>query len=123
PAALVLPPHHLRHELRGGDKMTASHDPSADEPTAPTHGRATPAHGHDTPADGRTARPGTPRAPVDGRSPSRRPHRLTGSLLLRRLVGYGATYLVLAAAAVLTLGPFLFSVRSEERRVGQNRHA
>src|SRR5699024_1009163 len=38
------------------------------------------------------------------------PHRLTGSLLLRRLVGYGATYLVLAAAAVLTLGPFLFSV-------------
>src|SRR5699024_11160666 len=110
PAALVLPPHHLRHELRGGDKMTASHDPSADEPTAPTHGRATPAHGHDTPADGRTARPGTPRAPVDGRSPSRRPRRLTGSLLVRRLFGYSATYLVLAVAAVLTLGPFLFSV-------------
>src|SRR5699024_5623284 len=96
PAALVLPPHHLRHELRGGDEMTASHDPSADGRTATADGRG-------TTRVWRTA-------PADGRSPSRRPHRLTGSLLLRRLVGYGATYLVLAAAAVLTLGPFLFSV-------------
>lgn len=38
----------------------------------------------------------------------RRP--LTGSLLARRLLAHGATYLVLAVAAVLTLGPFLFSV-------------
>ena len=76
--------------------MTASHDPSADGRTATADGRG-------TTRVWRTA-------PADGRSPSRRRHRLTGSLLLRRLVGYGATYLVLAAAAVLTLGPFLFSV-------------
>ena len=38
----------------------------------------------------------------------RRP--LTGSLPARRVLGHGATYLVLLAAAVLTLGPFLFSV-------------
>jgi len=38
----------------------------------------------------------------------RRP--LTGSLLVRLVLGHGATYLVLIAAAVLTLGPFLFSV-------------
>ena len=56
----------------------------------------------DTPADGR---PGG-RAPRSGRR--RRP--LTGSLLARRVLGHGATYLVLIVAAVLTLGPFLFSV-------------
>ena len=56
----------------------------------------------DTPADGR---PGG-RAPRSGRR--RRP--LTGSLLARRVLGHGATYLVLIVAAALTLGPFLFSV-------------
>ena len=38
----------------------------------------------------------------------RRP--LTGSLLARRVLGHGPTYLVLIVAAALTLGPFLFSV-------------
>ena len=47
---------------------------------------------------------------ANGRSPARRPRRLTGSLLARRLLGHGVTYLVLAVAAVLTIGPFLFSV-------------
>lgn len=50
------------------------------------------------------------RASADGRSPSRRPHSLTGSLLARRLLAHSATYLVLVIAALLTLGPFLFSV-------------
>ena len=59
--------------------------------------------------------PGRPATPghgsdADGRGPSRRPRRLTGSLLARRLLAHSATYLVLAVAAVLTLGPFLFSV-------------
>lgn len=50
--------------------------------------------------------PGTP-APA---RPRARRRRLTGSLLARRLLAHGTTYLVLAVAAVLTLGPFLFSV-------------
>ncbi|MFE7603578.1 carbohydrate ABC transporter permease [Brachybacterium paraconglomeratum] len=73
--------------------MTA-HDPS------PADGRSAPAAddgsvGRD---HRRTARP----------SGGRRP--LTGSLLARRVLGVGATYLVLVVAAALTLGPFLFSV-------------
>ena len=49
-------------------------------------------------------------AAADGRSPARRARRRAGALLARRLLGLGVTYLVLAVAAVLTLGPFLFSV-------------
>ncbi|MDN5901045.1 MAG: carbohydrate ABC transporter permease [Brachybacterium sp.] len=49
-------------------------------------------------------------ASPERRSPSRRPRHLTGSLLVRHLLAHLATYLVLAVAAVLTLGPFLFSV-------------
>ena len=72
----------------------------------------------DPTADGRPAsssatadeRPAPTRASADGRSPSRRPHSLTGSLLARRLLAHSATYLVLVIAALLTLGPFLFSV-------------
>ncbi len=51
-----------------------------------------------------------------GRRPSADPRtapvrrRPSGAPLLRRLLGYGATYLVLALAAALTLGPFLVSV-------------
>lgn len=41
-------------------------------------------------------------------APARR--RPTGAPLARRLLGHGATYLVLALAAALTLGPFLVSV-------------
>ncbi|ATG50844.1 sugar ABC transporter permease [Brachybacterium vulturis] len=52
----------------------------------------------------------SPGTPADGRNPSPRPRALPGSLLLRRLLAHLATYLVLAVAAVLTLGPFLFSV-------------
>ena len=40
----------------------------------------------------------------------RRRRPLTGPLLARRLLAHAATYLVLAVAAVLTLGPFLVSV-------------
>ena len=54
--------------------------------------------------------PASGAAAADGRGPSRRPRRLTGSLLVRRLLAHAATYLVLAVAAVLTIGPFLFSV-------------
>ena len=49
------------------------------------------------------------RTPVAAPAPGRR-RPLTGSLLARRVMGHAATYLVLVAAAVLTLGPFLFSV-------------
>ena len=45
---------------------------------------------------------------MTARTARRRP--LTGSLLARRVLGHGATYLVLIVAAALTLGPFLFSV-------------
>src|SRR5690606_36337118 len=74
-----------------------------------------PAGGHGTrPADERSA-------PADGGGSGGRDHRrtarpsgrrrpLTGSLLARRVLGHGATYLVLIVAAALTLGPFLFSV-------------
>lgn len=54
-----------------------------------------------------------PGTPAPGNAPARpraRRRRLTGSLLARRLLAHGTTYLVLAVAAVLTLGPFLFSV-------------
>ena len=65
----------------------------ADERSAPADGGGSGGHDHR-----RTARP----------SGRRRP--LTGSLLARRVLGHGATYLVLIVAAALTLGPFLFSV-------------
>ncbi len=72
--------------------MTA-HDPS------PADGRSAPADDGSVGRDHRrTARP----------SGGRRP--LTGSLLARRVLGHGATYLVLIVAALLTLGPFVFSV-------------
>ena len=45
---------------------------------------------------------------MTARTARRRP--LTGSLLARRVLSHGATYLVLIVAAALTLGPFLFSV-------------
>ncbi|WP_245810382.1 carbohydrate ABC transporter permease [Brachybacterium massiliense] len=83
--------------------MTTPHrtpgTPGADERTS--------AVGPDAPAAGHRA---ATRASADGRSPSRRPRRLTGSLLARRLLAHSATYLVLVIAALLTLGPFLFSV-------------
>ena len=53
----------------------------------------------------------TPNTPTESATParSRRP-RSTGSMQARTLAGYAGTYVVLAVAAVLTLGPFLFSV-------------
>jgi multiple sugar transport system permease protein len=54
------------------------------------------------PSSGRGATAGQRTAPA-----RRRP---TGATLARRLLGHGATYLVLALAAALTLGPFLVSV-------------
>lgn len=75
-----------------------------------------------SPAGGHGTRPAGERsAPADGGGSVGRGHRrtahpsgrrrpLTGSLLARRVLGHGATYLVLIVAAALTLGPFLFSV-------------
>ena len=56
----------------------------------------------------------TPDTPTESATPAR-PHRprrprSTGSMQARTLAGYAGTYVVLAVAAVLTLGPFLFSV-------------
>lgn len=83
-------------------------DPTADgRPASPS------ATADRRPAPSRATAAGRPtptRASADGRSPSRRPHSLTGSLLARRLLAHSATYLVLVIAALLTLGPFLFSV-------------
>ena len=83
-------------------------DPTADgRPASPS------ATADRRPAPSRATAAGRPtptRARADGRSPSRRPHSLTGSLLARRLLAHSATYLVLVIAALLTLGPFLFSV-------------
>ncbi|MBB5830218.1 carbohydrate ABC transporter permease [Brachybacterium aquaticum] len=82
---------------------------TAQDPTLPD-GRSV---GSTTPADGRSVGRTTP---ADGRPvgrgsrPTARRAPRAGSLTARRLLGHGATYLVLIVAAVLTLGPFLFSV-------------
>ncbi|WP_253705310.1 carbohydrate ABC transporter permease [Brachybacterium sp. P6-10-X1] len=70
---------------------------AGDTAAAPSSDRALPRHGP---------------APRGRRSGAAERHRRRGpgSLHLRGLAGYAATYLVLAVAAVLTVGPFLFSV-------------
>jgi multiple sugar transport system permease protein len=84
--------------------------PANERPAASGHRGKAADVGH-RPGDGPGATVAADDGPV-GRParPSGRRRPLTGSLLLRRLLGHGATYLVLLVAAVLTLGPFLFSV-------------
>ncbi|WP_275542963.1 carbohydrate ABC transporter permease [Brachybacterium alimentarium] len=50
------------------------------------------------------------RSPAASHRPAPRRRRGSGSMQMRALAGYAGTYVVLAVAAVLTLGPFLFSV-------------